>query len=129
MLKDYSVSIDEYRAIDACGLSRQNYISPALMTSFISEISNDLDRDMVCKLLAQPGNKGTAENLFKGQDIRNRIWMKTGSMASIQSYSGLMLSESGQWYAFCLIANAFDKPNYIIRDKFEQFLSHICKSI
>ncbi|MGA0283575.1 MAG: D-alanyl-D-alanine carboxypeptidase/D-alanyl-D-alanine endopeptidase [Saprospiraceae bacterium] len=123
MLKRLDLSVSEYRAVDACGLSRQNYISSSLMTGFLKEMIALQGESQILKLMAQPGDMGTAENLFTTRKDKKSIWLKTGSMSSVQSYSGYIKSKNGKLYAYCLMANGFSAGNRQIRNIFEEFLN------
>lgn len=123
MLIRLELPVSEYKAVDACGLSRQNYISSSLMTGFLKEMIALEGKSQILKLMAQPGDKGTAENLFSARKDKKSVWIKTGSMSSVQSYSGFIKSKEGKLYSYCLIANGFSSGNRQVRNIFEEFLN------
>ena len=93
------------------------------MTGFLKEMIALQGESQILKLMAQPGDKGTAENLFTTRKDKKSIWLKTGSMSSVQSYSGYIKSKNGKLYAYCLMANGFSAGNRQIRNIFEEFLN------
>lgn len=124
-LESKALKSSDYRAVDGSGLSRENYISSQLMCSFLDTMSKEMGIEALCKLMARPGKKGTAEQILNNSPARENIWIKTGSMSSVQSYSGFIQSRDGQWYSFCIIANAFEASNGEVRRQFDAFISDI----
>ncbi len=125
LMKAYKLNTKDYKAVDGSGLSRQNFISAALMAEFLSKISTDLGPQKIAKLMAQPGQKGTLSHVMKNSKDTNAFRIKTGSMKAVQSYSGLVKSKDDQWFSFCLMANGFDCSNSLVRKKFDHFLTEI----
>jgi len=122
LLTSYKLNTREINMEDGAGLTKNNLISPGLMAGFIKAVALDLNIDYVKKLLAQPGERGTARYIMHDGDARSEIWLKTGSMTGVQCYAGILRSKTGKHFSFCLMANAFDVPNSRIRDHFDRFL-------
>ena len=121
----YSIDPDQFKAVDGSGLSRLNKISSAFMAKYLCKISKDVGLQDLLKLMGRPGKGGTLENIHFNKAISNDIWIKTGSMGSVQSYSGFIKSKSDNWYSFCIMANDFNVRNSQIRSKFNDFLEDL----
>ena len=125
LLESYKIDKNQIDIKDGSGLSRSNYISPESMASFLSAISKDLGSQFIRKLISQPGEKGTLQNIMKGKSNMNKFWIKTGSMGNIQTYSGYMEGKSGELYSFCLMCNGSSASNSSIRRAFDTYLSEM----
>ena len=78
---------------DGSGLSRQNYISPGFICSFLVAMAETENFCTYILSLPIPGGNGTLEYNMKGHplSLRNRIRVKSGSMNGVRCYSGYIL--------------------------------------
>ena len=129
MASEFGLKKNQIKMADGCGLSRRNKMSSSFMSSFLDNMAEILGLENVCKLLPRPGSKGTAKHINIKEDIASNIWIKTGSMSGVQSYSGYIRTKSKNWYSFCLIANDFNKSNSQVRSEFNDFLISIYQEL
>ena len=128
-LSELGLDKDAYMATDGSGLSRSNYITSSLMTDFLDALADRYNIKYLTKLIAQPGQNGTLENVMKNSEHKKNFWIKTGSMSRVQSYSGYFQSQSGDWFSFCIISNAFKTSNYNIRLQYDAFLDKVFEEV
>ena len=86
------------RYYDGSGLSRKNYISPAFFVSFLRKIAMS-DLAGVFKVsLPHPGEEDTTLQFrmkSAPQDLKTRIWMKSGSMDGVACLCGYVDASDG----------------------------------
>ncbi len=99
------ISNNEYILKDGTGLSMYNMFKPSFF--------NDLHRKMYSyysnnyfDYLANPYEESTVKNRFDYD-----LWVKTGTLVSQSSISGIMKTKKGNYYIITLIEN-----NYILRN-------------
>jgi D-alanyl-D-alanine carboxypeptidase/D-alanyl-D-alanine-endopeptidase (penicillin-binding protein 4) len=126
ILDKYSLNTDSYRAVDGAGLSRQNFVTSELLASFMASLIKDMGAPKVCRLMAQPGTGGTLKYILADNKmISKNIWIKTGSMKAVQSYTGVLRSQNGKYYTFSIIANNFSASNSLVRKRFDGYLESL----
>ena len=83
---------------DGSGLSRENYISPDAMVRFLRVMLRYRCFDDFVHSLAQPGHNGPYFSRLRGESeaLKDRIYMKSGSMGGVRCYSGYVLPTSGE---------------------------------
>ncbi len=99
---------------DGSGLSRKDYVSPAYFVSFLKTMHSTGVFDCFLKSLPQPGSGTLAIRLRKApEDMKKRIYMKSGSMNGVCCYSGYILPSGGdetETIAFSLMTNNVVDP-------------------
>ena len=102
------------RVYDGSGLSRQNYVSPDFMVEYLRRMMRTKVGDRFLHSLPQPGEGTLSERLRgKSEDIRSRVYMKSGSMDGVRCYSGYILSpdgDSGHDIAFSILTGNITAP-------------------
>jgi len=63
--------------------------------------------------------------LFKQSAAAGSIWLKSGSMTSVQSYTGLVKTKSGKRKSFCIIVNGYSVKGSTVRSKLEKVMKEI----
>ena len=83
---------------DGSGLSRENYISPDAMVRYLRVMLRYRCFDDFVHSLAQPGHNGPYFSRLRGESeaLKDRIYMKSGSMGGVRCYSGYVLPVSGE---------------------------------
>lgn len=94
----------EFAIDDGSGLSPRNRISAnaiarVLVSDFFSE-----NREMFLSSLAVGGADGTLGKRFNNE-LKGRVYAKTGYIAGVRSLSGYVHSRNGNWYAFAILMN------------------------
>lgn len=112
---------------DGSGLSIKNKVSTGLMARFLSVVfSNNEDHTMLLKLLPKAGIEGSVRNLLKGnKKLHGNIWLKSGSMGSVQSYTGVIRANSGKLITISMVANGHQFSNSKVRKDFESIIAEI----
>ena len=117
MLRKYQIPSGEYNLEDGSGLSARNQVSSFALSRFLSGISNEIAFDQISYTIPKGGVDGNVRSLFKNSPAKGKLWLKSGSMGGIQSYTGYIQTESGQILSFSIIANGFSAKGSVIRRK------------
>ena len=110
---------------DGSGLSARNLISSHSMARFLAGLVDEASMEELLYYLPKGGVEGTVSWMFKGTSALGKIWLKSGSMENIQSYSGYIQSKSGKWYGFSVIANGFSAKPKIFRNELQYLILEI----
>ena len=84
------------RFADGSGLSRKNYISPDFMVSFLKAMAKSKYYKDYLASIPKPGS-GTLKNRLakQPQSVKDRVYMKSGSLNGTRCFSGYILSGDG----------------------------------
>ena len=110
---------------DGSGLSARNVISSKLMCQFLSVMYSQIDKDVLLSTIPQPGSASTVQGIHTGSKARSHIWVKSGSMERVQTFSGYIESKSGKWLSFSIMANGLHIKNKKIRPLMAQVMRTI----
>jgi len=110
---------------DGSGLSARNVISSKFMCQFLDKMYDKIDHDLLLSTLPHPGSISTVRGVNTGGRARSNIWVKSGSMERIQSFSGYIKSKSGKWLSFSIMANGLHVKNKKIRPLMGQMMRTI----
>lgn len=124
-MEEAGISTSGIRMDDGSGLSARNRVSSRIMAEFLKASAAELGLKEVCSYLPKGGVDGTVASLFRNSAAKGRVWLKSGSMEGIMSYSGYMKSKSGTWHSFCLMVNGYDVSNRKMRPILEQMMTAI----
>ena len=103
------------RVEDGSGLSRNNYVSPHYLSTFLRAMTASPAFDAFLASLPQPGT-GTVRTLPVDPARRSRVRLKSGSMDGVLCYSGYILSADGlPEKTFSLMVNNCTVPTAEIR--------------
>lgn len=91
---------------DGSGLSREDSVSPLVMTRWLEAISRDKTiGDMFVASLAVPG-EGTLKSRFAGDKLKNHVHAKSGFINGVRTLSGYIESPTtGRRVAFSVMVN------------------------
>jgi D-alanyl-D-alanine carboxypeptidase/D-alanyl-D-alanine-endopeptidase (penicillin-binding protein 4) len=87
---------------DGSGLSPDNRVSCALLVGLLERAGPD---SAFASWLARPGQAGTLHDRMVGDELRDRVRAKTGSLNNVRSLSGWLTPRSGQPVAFAAVLN------------------------
>lgn len=91
---------------DGSGLSRQNAVSPKVLTGFLSVMSGVNGADFFISSLAEPGKPGTLQKRFQNVRLKGELRGKSGFINGVRCLSGYVTSrESGRRVAFSVMVN------------------------
>jgi len=89
---------------DGSGLSRQNELTAYAITTVLSNIYKGRNWQLYKDSLAVGGTEGTIERYFKEEKYKGKIFGKTGYINSVKSFSGLCVTDEGD-YIFSVLSN------------------------
>jgi D-alanyl-D-alanine carboxypeptidase/D-alanyl-D-alanine-endopeptidase (penicillin-binding protein 4) len=110
---------------DGSGLSARNNVCSYMMADFLRAYVIKNGFEQTASLLPIGGRTGTVRGLFKQSGAAGNVYVKSGSMSSVQSYTGIMMTKSGKQKAFSLIVNGFSVKGSTIRAKLEKVMKEI----
>ena len=125
-LKMLGVSESEFNIDDGSGLSRDNRLSANALVAVLKRIYSKPEHWEIMKnSLSVGGVSGTAAKWFKEKKYRGKIFVKTGYISGVRSYSGVCRA-GGKDYLFSIITN---KSNGKSRKAMNQMLMAIVDSL
>jgi D-alanyl-D-alanine carboxypeptidase/D-alanyl-D-alanine-endopeptidase (penicillin-binding protein 4) len=92
---------------DGSGLSRTNGVSAYHFCELLRAMELSTQKDVFLASLPVSGKSGTLFNLCRNQPGQGKVTAKSGTMARIKSYSGYVLTQSGNRLAFAIILTNF----------------------
>jgi D-alanyl-D-alanine carboxypeptidase/D-alanyl-D-alanine-endopeptidase (penicillin-binding protein 4) len=104
-LKSIGVAETEFNLDDGCGLSKKNAISAEAFVKILAHNFHSPYRETFRSTLAIAGVDGTMEDRFRGSDLRQRVFAKSGYVNGVCSLSGYLKAKDGRWYAFSILMN------------------------
>ena len=108
-----AVASQKMRFADGSGLSRKNYISPDFMVRFLCSMQKSKSFNDFYNSLPRPGRSdGTLKNRLPKApaELKNRVRMKSGSMAGVRCFSGYIDPSNGdpsRTIAFSIMVNNY----------------------
>lgn len=103
-LKAHGVDPSAMKFDDGCGLSKENAVSPAAFVATLGTLFHSADRDAFMSTLSVGGTDGTLERRFH-DDLKGRVFGKSGTVNGVSTLSGYLKSKSGRWFAFSILMN------------------------
>ena len=94
---------------DGCGLSPSNAISPQLMCNILGYMyCKSKNSEAFFASFPKAGEEGTVRNFLKGSNLQGKVFVKSGSIANVQCYSGYYI-DGEKKYVFSVMVNNFRK--------------------
>ncbi len=110
-LSKWGIAPERYVARDGSGLSRNDYLSPDVLTAVLTAIWRDPRHvDAFRSALPVAGVSGTLANQLKDTPASGRVFAKTGSMSNVRSLSGYLMTLDDEPIAFTFMATGFHVP-------------------
>jgi len=94
VLKSLGLDLRELRTEDGSGLSRQNWVTPRFLVSFLEAMRGSPSFPAFLASLPAAG-EGTLRGVLTGSPAAPRVRMKSGSMEGVLCYSGYILDAEG----------------------------------
>jgi len=106
-------------AADGSGMSRNNGVTPHLLSAWLANLYEDLElRDVFLSSLARPGETGTLRKRFKQNRPNHAVYAKTGYLNGVSTISGYVIDErSGAAVVFSVLVNDIPSKVPIARVK------------
>jgi len=103
-LSDLGIDTSQFYIDDGSGLSRLNELSARTMTTVLCHLYKGRNWKLYQDSLAVGGVDGTIAKYFYQPQYKGRILGKTGYIEGIRSFSGICITEGGD-YIFSILAN------------------------
>jgi len=127
-LTTWGIPLDGVVMYDGSGLSRYNYLTARTIVDVLRRVWSDESlRGPFVADLPVGGRDGTLETRMKDTDLDRRVQAKTGSINNVRALSGFVEDESGEKFAFSMIANNYTAPNVVIDGVVEKALRAIVR--
>lgn len=110
---------------DGSGLSPQNRVTTHLLSEFMAYMYKSLGPELVIGLLPRAGYDGSVRSFLKGSAAMGNVWVKSGSMSGVMSYTGYIYTEKRNWVAISVISNGHTARNSEVRKHFEQLFRYV----
>ena len=124
--KNKKINLETAKIEDGSGLSKDNGISPNLMTALLSQMQKETDKgnvfDSFYKSLPIAGVSGTLTSVGKGTILAGNLRAKTGSLSNAIAFSGYFKNVQGKMMCFSLVANGFKGSYGKIKPKLEKIM-------
>lgn len=92
---------------DGCGLAPQNAFSADLLTAILVEMRTSKNWTDFKNSIPCAGKEGTVAGFLRKTPLEGRAWVKSGSISGVQCYSGYIVGNSGEEYAFTFMVNNY----------------------
>lgn len=102
-----SIDVTKAEIFDGSGLSPLNRVSPNTLTSILSRIKEEESFESFLMSLPVAGMSGTVKSLCAQTSAKGKIFVKSGSIEEVISYSGYGLSKSGKYLPFSIMINKY----------------------
>lgn len=113
--------LSEIHLEDGNGLSLRNQLTTAALAQALASFANKPWFPIWRETLTG----GTARS-FKvsgyGENLRGKLWVKTGSMNNVAALAGYIHARSGRLIAFTIVINRFDEPASAVRNQWGALL-------
>jgi D-alanyl-D-alanine carboxypeptidase/D-alanyl-D-alanine-endopeptidase (penicillin-binding protein 4) len=119
-VRDYLTSLDvpeiERHFVDGSGLSRDNRISAAALTTVLTHVYGGAARDLFVRSLPIAGIDGSLKNRMGEEPVCGRVRAKTGFINRVSALSGYVRTASGESLAFAILMNNFQASNSTMKE-------------
>lgn len=107
---------------DGCGLAPNNAVSANFMTDILVHMQTKSKyAARFLNTLPQAGKNGTVRNLLKGTPLEGKVFVKSGSIANVQCFSGYYINGT-QKLAFTIMVNNYNGNRTQVVKAIEQLL-------
>lgn len=124
-LKNRNYNSEEFKMHDASGLSARNRVSAFTIAQFLGNQIKAGNEEEILKYMPKAGKEGTVKNLQLPQNLKDNLWLKSGSMEGILAYCGYIQSKSNKYYSISFMTNGSTKPAYLLRKQMIELLESI----
>lgn len=108
--KNKGFDTDALFMYDGCGLSPSNAISAEFMCRLLRYMYTGSSSSVFLSSLPKAGQEGTVRNFLKDTRLAGKVYVKSGSIANVQSYAGYYI-DGDKKYVFTVIVNNFRDKN------------------
>jgi len=104
-LKKAGIDESGFVVVDGSGLSRENRVTARFQTNLLAYMAKHPEAEAYRQSLSAAGVDGTLRKRM--QDLKGRVFGKTGTIAGVRAFSGYVRDRDGKWLACCIIYNGF----------------------
>jgi len=125
-LDDIGVGQVGLSMMDGSGLSLKNRISTNFFTRFLAGIANKQNVQFITNYLPSTGQVDTTlERFMTDNASKGHVWLKSGSLGGVLSYTGIIQTQSGKWLAISLISNGHTVGNSKVRKHISEIIDDV----
>ena len=95
----------ELKIDNGCGLSRSAKLTAKLLSGMYENAYKRYGMRWM-QTLSIAGVDGTIKKRFRGTPVKNRAWMKTGTLKRVKNISGYVKSKSGKLYTVVILVKS-----------------------
>jgi serine-type D-Ala-D-Ala carboxypeptidase/endopeptidase (penicillin-binding protein 4) len=106
---------------DGSGLARDNRITATLLVRMLEDMAKSDAYEAFRDSLAVSGESGTLERRLRGQDVRGKVYAKTGYIRNVRALSGYVLTDDRRFVFAILMNNCAHSLE--VRDELAQILA------
>jgi serine-type D-Ala-D-Ala carboxypeptidase/endopeptidase (penicillin-binding protein 4) len=100
--------IDNFNLCDGSGLSRMNFFSADKLVKVLARMYEDDNFVSYLSSFPLPGSNGTLSSRMTHEDLKNRLFAKTGSMTGVNCLTGYLFTKNGNRIAFSIMNNYYN---------------------
>jgi len=100
-----ALGFGKLRIDNGCGLSRTSKINAHLLANVLDNAYSRYGQRWM-NTLAIAGVDGTIKRRFRGTVVRNRAWMKTGTLKRVKNIAGYVKNRMGKLYTVVILVNS-----------------------
>jgi len=90
---------------NGCGLSRESRVTARNMSRVLDHAFKSYGSRWM-RTLSIAGVDGTIKRRFRSTIVKNRAWMKTGTLDKVKNISGYLQSNAGELYTVVILVNS-----------------------
>lgn len=104
-ISELGFSDDQYQLDDGSGLSKENKLTPDMITGLLSYMYGHKNADVFLESLPISGTDGTLKKRMKEEPYKSRIRAKTGYVYGTSALSGYINTVDDEIIAFSILVN------------------------
>ena len=130
VLAELGLPRDQFKMADGSGYSRNNRLSPAVLTGLLSKAAGGTQPVLMDLFNALPvsGWSGTMDYRFAKPDASNALGVvraKSGSLSGVNSISGVVQTVDGAFLAFAVLAEDVPTWQFPAQDALDRIVAKI----
>ncbi len=124
-MQSLGVPSNQFKIVDASGLSKQNRLSPAHLVAVLKDMHADLSvYPEFVSALGVMGVDGNVKKRMNGIKEAQKARVKTGTLNGVSSLSGYFQSQDGEQFAFSILMNDLKCSHYQVRRIQDKIIHH-----
>ncbi len=121
ILDQLEIDSNSYILADSSGLSRHSLVTPEVLVTLLSKISQTSVAKTYKESLALAGVSGTLKYRFA--NISGNLWGKTGTLSGVITLSGYLELPNDETLVLSILVNNFDTDKKIVRQGIEEIVA------